>query len=156
MTSYNDIAALEAKVWELEEDYSICKHSLERAKSNILAKNALITASRQRGQELEVELARVNEIYDQIELRALMAKDAFDRKRPLLERLEENFNELCRERDTFRKQVERLVEVLKNLVALVRGKCPSLLEEDSGGNFMLSIEIDEVLSVIGQETKERP
>lgn len=37
------------------------------------------------------------------------------------------------------------MELLRELTAIVRGECPSLLDEDSGGNSELSIEIDEIL-----------
>ncbi len=43
-------------------------------------------------------------------------------------------------------EIERLRSTLAELVALVRGECPSLLNEDSGGDAALSIAIDEVLA----------
>jgi hypothetical protein len=41
---------------------------------------------------------------------------------------------------------ERLREALHELVALVRGECPRLLDEDRDGDARLSIEIDAALS----------
>ena len=43
-------------------------------------------------------------------------------------------------------EIERLRNSLGELVALVRGECPSLLNEDSGGNGGLSLEIDDLLT----------
>lgn len=37
------------------------------------------------------------------------------------------------------------VEALTELVTLVRGECPSLLNEDSGGNANLAMQIDDVI-----------
>lgn len=37
------------------------------------------------------------------------------------------------------------LELLRELAAIVRGECPALLDEDSGGNSALSIKIDEAL-----------
>ena len=44
------------------------------------------------------------------------------------------------------EEIECLRSTLAELVALVRGECPSLLNEDSGGDAALSIAIDEVLA----------
>jgi hypothetical protein len=41
--------------------------------------------------------------------------------------------------------IGRLSDCLRELVAVVRGECPSLLNEDSGGDAKLDIEIDEAL-----------
>lgn len=41
---------------------------------------------------------------------------------------------------------ERLARALENLNALVWGECPALLNEDSGGNSALAMEIEEVLA----------
>ena len=40
---------------------------------------------------------------------------------------------------------DALAALLRELVALVRGECPSLLNEDSGGDAKLSCDIDEAL-----------
>lgn len=45
---------------------------------------------------------------------------------------------------------DRYEKALRELVALVRGECPRLLDEDSGGNAALSIEIDQALSSQGR------
>lgn len=42
-------------------------------------------------------------------------------------------------------EIKRLRGALAELAALVRGECPSLLNEDSGGDARLSMEIDELL-----------
>jgi hypothetical protein len=50
--------------------------------------------------------------------------------------------------DFIRRQfadMQRLRNALGDIVALVRGECPSLLNEDSGGNAVLSIEIESLL-----------
>jgi len=39
-------------------------------------------------------------------------------------------------------------DALSELVALVRGECPRLLDEDSGGDVRLSMRIDELLAPI--------
>lgn len=41
--------------------------------------------------------------------------------------------------------VNRLRSTLAELVGVVRGECPSLLDGDSGGNDRLALEIDELL-----------
>ena len=46
----------------------------------------------------------------------------------------------------WRAEAERLRAALTELAAMVRGECPSLLNEDSGGCARLSIEIDELLT----------
>lgn len=46
---------------------------------------------------------------------------------------------------------DKLFAALDELVAQVRGECPSLLNEDSGGDGDLSIEIDEALDVYRKE-----
>lgn len=50
-----------------------------------------------------------------------------------------------------REQVERLGEALTELVAMVRGECPSLLDEDSGGSANLAIKIDAALAQAQKE-----
>lgn len=42
-------------------------------------------------------------------------------------------------------KIEQLRGTLAELAALVRGECPALLNEDSGGDARLSMEIDELL-----------
>ena len=42
-------------------------------------------------------------------------------------------------------ELGRVEDALKELVAMVRGECPSLLDEDSGGSALLSMEIDDIL-----------
>ncbi len=53
----------------------------------------------------------------------------------------ETLERLCAEAE----RVERLVAVLGELAAMVRGECPSLLDDLRGGNSMLDIEIDKAL-----------
>ena len=43
------------------------------------------------------------------------------------------------------KKLERMRAALENLHAMVLGECPSLLNEDSGGNGLLAIEIEDLL-----------
>lgn len=38
---------------------------------------------------------------------------------------------------------KKVLNNFENLLALVRGECPSLLNEDSGGNGMFSVDCDE-------------
>lgn len=45
-----------------------------------------------------------------------------------------------------KQEVAELVDALRELDALVRGECPSLLNEDSGGNGRLALEIEKALS----------
>lgn len=39
-----------------------------------------------------------------------------------------------------------LLDALKELVAVVRGECPSLLEEDSGGSALLDMAIEDAIA----------
>lgn len=41
--------------------------------------------------------------------------------------------------------VARLKSALAELYAMVKGECPSLLDEDMGGNARLDLEIEELL-----------
>ncbi len=50
--------------------------------------------------------------------------------------------------------VTRERELLRELVALVRGECPSLLNEDSGGDVRLSMAIDDALASPPAEAHE--
>jgi hypothetical protein len=43
-------------------------------------------------------------------------------------------------------QASGLVEALEELTAIVRGECPRILNEDSGGHPDLSLRIDDVLA----------
>ena len=43
------------------------------------------------------------------------------------------------------KEITRLRDALRSLKAMVKGECPSLLDDDSGGCGKLDIEIDELL-----------
>lgn len=43
------------------------------------------------------------------------------------------------------KEIERLREALRELHAVVKGECASLLNEDSGGDAELAIEIEALL-----------
>ena len=43
------------------------------------------------------------------------------------------------------QQITRLREALTGLYALVKGECPSLLNEDSGGDARLDMEIEQAL-----------
>ena len=53
--------------------------------------------------------------------------------------------ELRSERDALVADLAAARALLRELVALVRGECPSLLNEDSGGDAKLSCDIDEAL-----------
>lgn len=44
---------------------------------------------------------------------------------------------------------DALVDALTELHAQVRGECPSLLNEDSGGDARLSMEIERLLGLVG-------
>jgi hypothetical protein len=50
-------------------------------------------------------------------------------------------------------RLEAATETLRDLHAMVRGECPSLLNEDSGGNADLAIRIEEILDAATQEGK---
>lgn len=50
------------------------------------------------------------------------------------------------ERDAARTRAEGLEAAIRELVTLVRGECPSLLDEDSGGDGRLSLAIDALLT----------
>ena len=52
---------------------------------------------------------------------------------------------LLDEIDKLRAGEEKLRYLLIELVAQVRGECPSLLDEDSGGDARLSIAIDDAI-----------
>lgn len=45
-----------------------------------------------------------------------------------------------------RAEIARVRAVLKELHALVKGECPSLLNEDSGGDARLALQIEEALT----------
>ncbi len=64
---------------------------------------------RERIKELEVENERLNNLYSDIEMRALMAKDSMGgERRPLLERLQANHEELTQARGTAQRRVKEL------------------------------------------------
>jgi len=48
----------------------------------------------------------------------------------------------------------RLAMALVELTAMVRGECPSLLDDDSGGNARLALEIEALLDTASTATKE--
>jgi len=48
--------------------------------------------------------------------------------------------------DTLGRERDRLREALEELTAMVRGECPSLLNEDSGGDATLALRIDAALA----------
>lgn len=50
-----------------------------------------------------------------------------------------------RENAEQRQEIARLREALRELHAVVNGECPSLLNEDSGGDARLALEIEELL-----------
>ncbi len=52
---------------------------------------------------------------------------------------------LASDYDALRAENERLHAALAELTALVRGECPAILNEDSGGDAALAIEIDSLL-----------
>lgn len=62
--------------------------------------------------------------------------------------------------DTYRAMCEELVDALDNLLALVNGECPSLLDGDRGGSGFLDIEIDDALTtaraLLAQPVEEGP
>lgn len=49
------------------------------------------------------------------------------------------------------RRERRMREALGELTAIVRGECPSLLNEDSGGDGALAVEIDAALAGEGQD-----
>jgi hypothetical protein len=53
-------------------------------------------------------------------------------------------DEVRKERDAAVRGREEAVAALFELAAMVRGECPSLLNEDSGGDVKLSMEIDRI------------
>ena len=60
----------------------------------------------------------------------------------------------------FRALCAELVDALDNLLALVNGECPSLLDGDRGGSGFLDIEIDDALTtaraMLAQPAPETP
>lgn len=50
--------------------------------------------------------------------------------------------------------LEKIGKPLRELHAMVKGECPSLLNEDSGGNARLDMEIDSALAIIEKESKQ--
>ena len=59
---------------------------------------------------------------------------------------------LLDEIDKLKQDAEKLRYLLIELVAQVRGECPSLLNEDSGGDARLSMAIDDAIDA----ARERP
>lgn len=57
-----------------------------------------------------------------------------------------------REIERLRAERDEAVELLRELVALVHGECPSLLDEDRGGDVRLALHIDAFLA----KHKEQP
>ena len=57
-----------------------------------------------------------------------------------------SFTEAAEVVETLATQREALLAALKELVTLVRGECPSLLNEDSGGDARLSLAIDAAIA----------
>lgn len=53
--------------------------------------------------------------------------------------------ELVRVEREMMEEISRLREALAELYALVKGECPSLLNEDSGGDAKLALEIEGLL-----------
>lgn len=58
----------------------------------------------------------------------------------------EEIERLHTENAELRAEVARLTECLKNLHALVLGECPSLLDEDRGGDAKLDEDISAALA----------
>lgn len=54
----------------------------------------------------------------------------------------------------FRPEGDNVAEALRELHALVKGECPSLLDEDSGGNSRLAMEIEDALASLTKEGGE--
>lgn len=52
--------------------------------------------------------------------------------------------------DELRAELDAARELLRELTALVRGECPSLLNEDSGGDANLALSIDDALKEGGK------
>lgn len=52
----------------------------------------------------------------------------------------------CPEYHDMRAKIARLQAALRELHATVEGECPSLLNEDSGGNARLALEIGDLLA----------
>lgn len=61
-------------------------------------------------------------------------------------------DELIREKDEI---INDLSTSLYELYATVRGECPSLLNEDSGGNAILDLDIINALSQLGYDMDGR-
>lgn len=51
---------------------------------------------------------------------------------------------------------EQMVDCLEELYALVKGECPSLLNEDSGGDAQLDIRIQDVLARVKADYRTDP
>ncbi len=56
----------------------------------------------------------------------------------------------------YRAMCAELVDALDNLLALVNGECPSLLDGDRGGSGFLDIEIDDALTTARALLAEQP
>ena len=62
-------------------------------------------------------------------------------------------DECCANLVKLHEDIARLRKALQELVALVRGECPRLLDEDRDGDARLSIEIDAALSHTQEQVK---
>jgi hypothetical protein len=63
---------------------------------------------------------------------------------------------LATEVDARLAQQEKLRHCLTELAATVRGECPSLLNEDSGGDGQLALDIDDVLEAVRRVNEPTP
>ena len=61
-------------------------------------------------------------------------------------------DECCANLVKLHEENARLAAALQELVALVRGECPRLLDEDRDGDARLSIEIDAALSAVPSDS----
>jgi hypothetical protein len=59
--------------------------------------------------------------------------------------------EAVNDREALQREIDRLQEALKELHAMVMGECPSLLDEDSGGNARLDADIHALLDPMSSE-----
>jgi hypothetical protein len=55
---------------------------------------------------------------------------------------DEGYPGIAHDLETAKRDLREAVELLRNITALMRGECPRLLNEDSGGDGRLSCDID--------------
>lgn len=69
-----------------------------------------------------------------------------DAKNARIDEQELTLSGILRANTALSARVEALEKALRELHAMVWGECPSLLNEDSGGNGMLDVEINRLLT----------